>query len=34
MVPASAKTLVPLDFSVPMTANQSPPSRMIGAMLA
>jgi hypothetical protein len=34
MVPASAKTLVPLERSVPMPANQSPPSRMMGAMLA
>ena len=32
--PASAKTLVPLLFSVPMPANQSAPWRMIGAMLA
>ena len=32
--PASAKTLVPLLFSVPMPANQSPPLRMIGATLA
>ena len=28
--PASAKTLVPLLFSVPMPANHSPPLRMIG----
>jgi hypothetical protein len=32
--PASAKTLVPLLFSVPMPANQSPPLRRMGAMLA
>ena len=29
-LPARAKTLVPLLFSVPMPANQSPPLRMIG----
>ena len=34
MVPASAKTLVPFDRSVPIEANQSPPSRRIGVMLA
>jgi hypothetical protein len=34
MVPARAKTLVPLERSVPMPANQSPPLRMMGAMLA
>ena len=32
--PASAKTLVPLLVAVPMPANQSPPLRMMGAMLA
>ena len=34
MLPASAKTLVPLLRSVPMRANHSPPLRMMGAMLA
>src|ERR1700758_5254675 len=32
--PASAKTLVPLLFAVPMPANHSPPLRMIGGTLA
>ena len=32
--PASAKTFVPLLFSVPMRANQSPPLRRMGGMLA
>src|SRR5664279_6328653 len=32
--PASAKTFVPLLFSVPMAENQSAPLRMIGATLA
>ncbi len=34
MRPASAKTFVPFDFSVPIEANQAPPRRMIGGMLA
>ena len=34
MRPAKAKTLVPLDFSVPMPANHSPPRRMIAGTLA
>jgi len=32
--PASAKTLVPLLFSVPMDANHSAPFKMIAEMLA
>ena len=32
--PARAKTFVPLLFSVPMRANQSPPLRRMGGMLA
>ena len=32
--PARAKTLVPLLVAVPIAANQSPPLRMMGAMLA
>ena len=34
ILPARAKTLVPLLFSVPMPANQSAPLRMIGGTLA
>src|SRR5271165_6066204 len=34
ILPASAKTLVPLLLAVPMAANHSAPLRMIGAMLA
>ena len=33
-LPARAKTLVPLLFSVPMPANQSAPSRMMAGTLA
>src|SRR4051795_880197 len=34
ILPASANTLVPLLFSVPIEANHSAPLRMIGGMLA
>src|SRR5208283_2848524 len=34
ILPANAKTLVPLLFSVPIPANQSAPLRMIGGTLA
>ena len=34
ILPARAKTFVPLLFSVPIEAYQAPPLRMIGAMLA
>src|SRR6516225_1119407 len=34
ILPARAKTLVPLLFSVPIPANQSAPLRTIGATLA
>ena len=34
ILPVSAKTLVPLLFSVPISLNFLPPMRRIGAMLA
>jgi len=34
MAPPRAKTLVPLDFSVPVLANHSEPLVMMGAMVA
>ena len=34
ILPPSAKTFVPFDFSVPMDANQSAPFRMICGMFA